>query len=218
MKWGLIALNGKTHSVQLLKERVNRTLKEGTLECVIGVDGGCKLLETLSLVPNIILGDFDSIENLQKFKALWPSADIMIFPSEKDYTDAELAFDVMGEKKMDRVLVVGGFGGRVDHMMSILHLLGNASNYVMIDEQNYIEKIVTPYRAVFTKEATLNNYVSLIPMSEGLYGVTLEGFKYPLNNAAIEFAQTLGISNEIVETEGVVTIRKGQGYLVISSD
>lgn len=218
LKWGLIALNGKTHSVERLISQMRLILNGDVFECVIAVDGGCKLLEDVFLSPTIILGDFDSVENLQTFKEKWPNSEIMTFPSEKDFTDAELAFEVMDKKKMDRVMVIGGFGGRVDHMISILHLLDHASNYLMIDEQNVIEKVSSPYKRIIKKSQHENNYVSLIPSCIRFAGVTLSGFKYPLNDAVIGFAQTLGISNEIVDEEGVIEIKEGKGYLIISSD
>lgn len=218
MKWGLIALGGKIQSAEALSVQLKRYINEGDLSYVIGVDGGCALLALLSIVPDTILGDFDSIGNLEQYREMWPNAQINTFPAEKDYTDAELAFEVMAEKDMDRVVVIGGFGGRADHMISILNLILKASNYVMIDEQNYVEKIEAPYEKVLHKKELARTYVSLIPTGDKFGGITLKGFKYPLKSAVIEFAQTLGISNELIDDTGKIEVESGEGYLILSTD
>lgn len=218
MKWGLIALGGKIQSAEALMVQLKRYVKEGDLSYVIGVDGGCALLAQLSIVPDAILGDFDSIGNLQQYRDMWPDAQIKTFPAEKDYTDAELAFEVMAEKDMDRIMVIGGFGGRADHMISILHLILKASNHVMIDEQNYLEKIEAPYKKVLHNKELNRTYISLIPTGDKLTGITLKGFKYPLTSAVIEFSQTLGISNELIDETGIIEVESGEGYLILSTD
>lgn len=218
MNWGLIALGGKTGSVERLSAQLERYLCDDPLSLVVGVDGGCTLLERLSITPDIILGDFDSIGDLDMYRERWPNAAVKTFPVDKDYTDAELAFEVMDAHDIDRIMIIGGFGGRADHMVSVLHMLLSASNRVMIDEQNYVEKIQAPYKRVVEKNEKQREYVSLIPTGGRFTGITLSGFKYPLNDAVIDFAQTVGISNEVVDTIGTIEIESGEGYLILSSD
>lgn len=211
-------MGGKTGSVEGLSAQIKRYLCDEPLSHVIGVDGGCALLERLAITPDIILGDFDSIGNLETYRERWPNAVVKTFPVNKDYTDAELAFEVMDEHDVDRIMIIGGFGGRADHMVSVLHMLLSASNRVMIDEQNYVEKIMTPYKRVVEKNEKQREYVSLIPTGDKLKGITLSGFKYPLNDAVIGFAQTIGISNEVIDDFGTIEIESGEGYLILSSD
>jgi len=218
MRWGLIALNGTVESTEILKHQVNRYMGAETPEWVIGVDGGCKLLEHLKVTPTVIIGDFDSIGDLKYFKSLWPLAEIKTFPPEKDYTDAELAFEEAAQLNLDRIAVVGGLGGRADHMLSILYLIDRYPNCVIIDEHNFIEHIEAPIAINLKKADFQNTYLSILPDVYQLEGINLRGFKYPLVNATIRRSQTLGISNEIVDEDASIEIEKGTGYLVFSQD
>ena len=174
MNWGLIALNGTVDSTDKLKAQLIRYMGVNKPAHVIGVDGGCKLLERLDVMPTIILGDFDSIGDLTRYKDQWPSAEIKTFPPEKDYTDAELAFEEVEGLPLDRIAVIGGFGGRVDHMLSILFLIGRFSKCVMIDELNYIERIQAPMTKNLKKTDFNKTYLSILPDVDLLEGINLK--------------------------------------------
>ena len=218
MKWGLIALNGTISSSEALLKQIERINGTDSFDFIIGVDGGCQMLETLAYTPNLILGDFDSIGNLERYKVLWPMSHIKTFPAEKDYTDAELAFEEMLKLPMDKIIVIGGLGGRADHMLSIIQLMGRAEHCIMIDELNIIENIKAPYFKGLNRDLYKSMYISLVPMQETFEGITLKGFKYPLTDATIAFSQTLGISNEIIDEEASIEILNGSGYLIMARD
>lgn len=214
MKWGLVSLNGKVGDAQRLNRQIARYTQQTQFNYVIGVDGGCDLLQRLNIVPNLILGDFDSIKSLSTFEALWPSAEVMSFPAQKDYTDSELAIEVIMREKLDRIVIIGALGGRMDHMLGTLFLLDKGDNLVIVDENNCIERIVTPF---YRKLDVDEGYVSLIPSNEGLHKITLKGFKYPLFEATILYTQTRGISNEVIG-DGEIIVESGAGYLIRSID
>lgn len=218
MKTGLIALNGCVQDAEKLRAQLLKYAGNLNFEHVIGVDGGCGVLELIEVTPTVILGDFDSVGNLERFKRKWPVAQVKTFQVEKDFTDAELAFEEMDQHHMDRVFVIGATGGRLDHQMSILFLLKHHHRYCILDEQNYIETIQTPYFKKISRSEVKSHYVSLLPLEEGLMGVNLKGFKYPLNDAHVKFSQTVGISNEVEAVEGEVSIQSGAGFLMISRD
>lgn len=214
MKWGLIALNGKVNDVDQLIKQMARYTEHTKFDYVIGVDGGCALLQNIGIIPSLILGDFDSIESLGRYETLWPSAEVMSFPPNKDYTDSELAVEVILNKNLDRVVIIGALGGRMDHMLGTLFLLDKSTHLSIVDENNCIERIITPYNK---KIDAYDGYVSLVPSMEGLHNITLKGFKYPLCEATILYTQTRGISNEIIEA-GEIEIKSGSGYLILSHD
>ncbi|GAB6109276.1 thiamine diphosphokinase [Fusibacter bizertensis] len=218
MKWGLISLNGNFTSIAKLNNQLERYVGLKNLKVVLGVDGGCELISKLNIKATEILGDFDSIINLDQYRLLWPNAKVHTYPPEKDFTDAELAFNIIKEHDLDKIVVIGGLGGRADHMLSILFLLAREDKFIIIDEQNYIEKIDTPYLKKVSIKDYGNDYISLVPLESGLKGIYLNGFKYPLVDAHIKFAETLGISNELIGDEGSISIDGGKGYLVISND
>lgn len=219
MKTGLISLNGSFFDVNQIRNHLQVVMGNDPFDYIMGVDGGCKLLMRMDIAPDILIGDFDSIENLQHYQSLWKEAKVQTFPSEKDFTDAEIAFEeIYKVKELDRIIVIGGLGGRADHMMSILHLASRYKNVILIDEQNIIETIECPYYKTLERFKEPLKYMSLIPFPDALTNITLTGFKYPLNHAVIKLSQTIGISNEIIEDHAVISIESGRGFLVRSSD
>ena len=218
MKKGLIVLNGHFSDVRKIEQQVIKLASELSFEYVIGVDGGCVLLEKLNQKPNLILGDFDSLKRLNEYKELWPHAEVKTFQAEKDFTDAELAFAELDLLELDEVYVIGGTGGRLDHQLSILFLLKNRPHYKLIDELNVLTYIKAPYHRNVLRSDVDTKYVSIIPLESGLMGVDLIGFKYPLNQATISFGQTVGISNEVIDAFGSISIQSGEGFLIFSED
>lgn len=220
MKIGLIALNGILGRQEDVVSHLRRYSNDLNFDWVIGVDGGLSILKALNIVPSQLLGDFDSVSGLDQYLQLWPDAVCDQFPSEKDQTDAELAMDQMLKKSVDEVVIIGGFGGRVDHLMGNIFLLDRVKtiNAYMIDDINCLEMIKGPYERTIERDSLFGRYVSLVPLDSQIEGVDLRGFKYPLDNAKIAFSETIGISNELCEDKGSIRIKSGRALLIQSRD
>lgn len=220
MKIGLIALNGILGRKEDVESHLKRYSENLEFEWVIGVDGGISYLRALDIVPSQLLGDFDSVSGLEEYLKLWPHAVCDKFPSEKDETDAEIAMDQMLGKGVEEVLIIGGFGGRLDHLMGNVFLLDRLKSIraYMIDDINCLEMIKGPYETTLWKETLFGKYISIVPLDARIDGVDLRGFKYPLNNATIAFSETIGISNELMEEKGTVSLKSGKALLIQSRD
>ncbi|OJV64731.1 MAG: thiamine diphosphokinase [Clostridiales bacterium 38-18] len=215
MKTALIALGGKFTIPERVKQQLEDQFGLTGFDEIIGVDSGCHLLKALGLEPTHILGDFDSIGNLSEFQSYWQSAQVHTFRAEKDETDAELAFILANELMLERLIILGAFGGRVDHMLSVFFMASQKKEVTLIDEWNCVKCFTAPFESHVTQGASV--YVSLVPLTE-LKGVSLLGFKYPLSQATIPFASTLGVSNELISDRGKITIQSGSGFLIFSRD
>lgn len=193
-------------------------LEDIVIEYVICADGGLEKANDLGVVPNIILGDFDSVNSsvLSNYKSL--NIETVAYPSEKDYTDMELAINHAVEKGFKEIVLIGASGTRLDHtvanMLFIERFYKRNINIKIIDNNNIIQ-MVTDNMAIPYRE---NYYVSIIPFSDNIEGLTLKGFKYPLNNVKVERGSTLCISNEISENIGVIQLKKGSAFVIISKD
>ena len=215
MRTVLIALGGKFTNPSRVRQQLNSISENLRFDEIIGVDSGCHLLKAIELEPTHILGDFDSIGNLSEFKQIWQKARIHTFNSEKDETDAELAFMLTRDLEIDKIVIIGAFGGRVDHMLSVFFMASQYADVDLIDEWNCVKSFNAPF--IYDVLHQDHSYISLVPLTE-LKGVTLSGFKYPLEQAVIPFASTLGISNELIEDCGKILIESGRGYLIFSKD
>ncbi|HCX62982.1 thiamine diphosphokinase [Sedimentibacter sp.] len=188
------------------------------IDYVICADGGLEKVKRLGLIPNLILGDFDSVNQsvLEDYKSL--NIETVTFPSEKDYTDMELAISHAVKVGFKDIILVGASGTRLDHTVANMLLIEKYHkkdiNIRIIDNNNFIQIITDSMIIPFRK----NYYVSLIPLSENIEGLTLEGFKYPLNNINVERGSTLCISNEVSEDVGLIKLNKGSAFVFISKD
>ncbi len=188
------------------------------IDYVICADGGLEKVKKLELRPNLIVGDFDSVDPsvLKDYKNL--NIETIKFPEEKDSTDMELAIDHAVKNGFKDIILAGASGTRLDHTLANMILIEKYHkkdiNIKMIDNNNLIQMVTNNMTIPFRK----NYYVSIIPLSEKIEGLTLEGFKYPLNNISVEFGSTLCLSNEISEDIGVIKLNKGNAFVFISRD
>lgn len=174
---------------------------------IICADSGLRHAHALGKQPDIILGDFDSVD--PALQEDYSQVECLSFPPEKDQTDTEIAIDVACEKGASEVILMGATGGRLDHTMGNVHclvkLLDRNIKGSIVDEYNSL--ILIKDKAVFHKNK--GSYVSLIPFAGDVKGITTKGLKYPLENAVIKVGTTLGISNECIDSIGEVRIKEG---------
>ena len=118
-------------------------------ELVIAADGGQMHLRKFGLDSDVLLGDFDSINDaeLKKIKS-HNKPELITFPKEKDYTDLELAINAAIERGATDIVLLGVTGTRLDHTTANIHLMykiveHNIKGYIE-DEHNriYLVKIV----------------------------------------------------------------------------
>lgn len=185
----------------------------------IAADVGANNAKLLGDIPDIIVGDFDSAR-LDDLKKEFPKAEITVVPAEKDFTDFELAIDVAMSKEATEIVIIGGLDGRLDHTLTniaLLEALSKSGVYVtMTNGKNrvrYMENTSTIIPRSHFK------YLSLIPRTEKIKGVTILGCKYTLENAKLsKSAQGLTVSNEICENCAFIAVKKGGVLIVESSD
>ncbi len=198
-------------------------MRQYPCELVIAVDSGMEFFYEHGLIPDYIVGDFDSVktEVLQYFQNMEQKKPVILqFQPEKDETDTELAMRTAIEKGTKRIHLLGATGSRVDHMIGNIHLLGAAMKQrvecFMVDKHNRIRMIERGM--VLKQQEQYGNYVSLFPFTPQVRGLTLTGFKYPLNCYTLECYHSLGVSNEIVEEKAEISFDQGVLLVVESKD
>jgi len=176
-------------------------------------DGGIRYLEPLDIQPDMIMGDMDSADaaGLKKFSA--GGVKILKYRQDKDATDTQLALECALGIKPESIEIWGALGGRIDHALANLFLL-------KLGEKAGIKtSLVDEYCEIFTvlKEASLDKAsgqtVSLFALDSKAEGVSLHGFKYPMDNEVLEMSSSRGISNVVVGSPA--TIRVNSGSLLV---
>ena len=171
--------------------------------------------------PDVILGDYDSADKtiLEAFRRQ-SGIEWHQYQPEKDYTDSEIAIGKAMERNSSEIHILGGTGTRLDHVLGNIQLLmqplAKDIPCFLIDFHNRIRLLKA--RTILSKSQQFGTYVSLLPLTTEVTGVTLTGMKYPLQDAAFTSDNTLGVSNEIVEDEAVIDLKNGILIMIESRD
>ena len=176
---------------------------------VIAADSGIEVATALGLRVDLAVGDFDSVDPAALTGVLASGAEAERHPAEKDATDLELALAAAVRRGARKVTVVGGAGGRLDHLLANALLLCSPS---LADLE--IELLPGGARLVAVHEhVTLTGepgeLVSLLPIGGTARGVRTEGLRYPLAGEDLEPGTTRGVSNVLVERSATVTLEAG---------
>lgn len=187
---------------------------------LIGADAGAAFLLTHGYKPHLSLGDFDSVDPRVMNRITFESDECLAYDAvDKDWTDTELALREAMNRGYTDILIIGALGTRFDHSLANVHLLRQAADRgcdaLLIDERNEIRLCVSQCRLTADERY---DYVSLLPLTDQVAGITLHGFRYPLTNATLTIGQSLGISNVLEETEGSISLTEGMLLVIRSRD
>ena len=176
---------------------------------VIAADGGLDRAVSLGLAVDVVIGDLDSVSAGALSAAERSGARVVRHPEAKDATDLELALDEAVAVGAVRVLVVGSAGGRLDHLLGSLLLLGSA-RYAGVEIDALVgEALVHVIRGERTLEGKPGALVSLLAVAGPARGVVTEGLRYPLTGETLEPGSSRGISNVLTGARARVTLEQG---------
>ena len=182
-------------------------------------DSGTVVADKFGRLPDYLVGDMDSIpaELLQKCQN--SGVPQKRFMPEKDYTDGEIAvhyaIEYAKKNSMNMICMVGALGNRFDHSLANINIgtqvLDNGLKIIYCTDTAFM--FLLKGNSWHKVELINGRTISLLPLFGDVHGVTLQGFKYPLTNAALLANESLGISNELTTDEGQITLEKG--YLLV---
>lgn len=209
MKRTLIVGGGPVNTWQLKQELARRP------DLIIAADYGGYYLDELGIIPEVLMGDFDSLSVPLVDKLMNAGANIIPFPPRKNKTDMELAFDLAITEGSTRIDILGGLGRRLDHTLSncglFIKALAQKVELHLLDE--YHDITATDHSVVLSKKPGWA--VSLIPLTGKAGGVSTTGLLYPLDRADLFFEKSLGIHNEFVAETATVQVAEGILLIVL---
>jgi len=201
----VVVLNGELKGN---KEEYKKLIAEKDV-LFIAADGGALLLERIGFLPDVIIGDFDSLTELQCQHYEKMGAKIIKYPVEKDETDGELALQYCRERGFNNIIIIGFAGGRIDQQLANIFLLEYAfrNGMTAFIKEPGLEMGIIEKEKIFFKKISAG--LSLIPLDEKISGVTITGCKYLLEAGDLLRYKTRGISNIIEQKKAVITVEKG---------
>jgi len=173
-------------------------LKFSADDYLIAVDAGLRHLFARGFLPDLLVGDLDSIDPEDLKRCLDRGVETMRFPTEKDQTDLELALEEAIKRGSSDILVAFGLGGRIDHTLGNLALLKHPLSdevFIHFDDGQSEVLLLNERRFMWAVHTKPGDIISLIPWQGDVSGVRTEGLKYPLQDEKLFSGQTRGISN-----------------------
>ena len=184
-------------------EKLDGMPQKGDL--VIAADGGYAYLKQLGIYPDVLLGDFDSLEYVPEHEHILKHSPI------KDDTDMALAVFYAQERGYRLFYLYGGLGGkRLDHTIANVQLLTKLSKMgqkAYLIGENSVITALTEERISFGKEA--QGMITVFSKTDQSFGVWEKGLKYTLENAGLRNDRALGVSNEFIGEKSSVEVREG---------
>ena len=201
--YAVCIVNGKIKDISYY----DGLLKSSSL--TVCADGGANHLYKTNYKVDCLVGDMDSIDSdaLSYFEK---NCEVRKYKREKDYTDSMIAIDLIIEYGIRQIYMIGAFGDRADHFLSNVGLLffarGKDANLVILDD---INEIFLLSEGKNTLHSSAGQTVSFVPLSD-VRNLTLEGFKYPLQDHDVHIGDSRLNSNIAVQKEQTVSFESGK--------
>jgi len=180
-----------------------------TSDYLVAVDGGLRHLIALNLIPHLLIGDLDSVDEQLLPDLEAQGVQIMRFPPAKDQTDLELALYQVLAQGFRQILVVAALGGRLDQTLGNLSLLTSPDLEaidVQLDDGSERIFIIRSHLDFACEPVEI---VSLVPWGSTVSGITTTGLQYPLEDETLYPHQTRGISNVSIGSQVSIQIETG---------
>ena len=214
----VVLANGEPIPTSLLDD-VADAIGAATLS--VAADGGLSHADRSGRGVDVVVGDLDSVDPVALERARAAGAEVIAHPVDKDATDLDLALELVAQRwdgaTPARVLVIGGHGGRTDHLVGNLLLIASERHRgLRITMWSGVE-VVTVVRETAHLPRHAGTVVSLLAVNGPATGVTTSGLRFPLDDATLEPGASLGLSNELTGERAEVRVRTGALIAIQSS-
>lgn len=178
-------------------------------DIIIAADSGANTAVKLGIIPLVVLGDMDSIDEKTRATLEGQSTQFIVSSPEKDETDTELALDYAIKHGATEISVLGGTAGnRLDHVLANVLIATKYNIPIYFIDGLQISWVVKgPVKQkVFGQKGDL---LSLLPITTAVEGITTKNLYYPLSNGTLLFGKPRGVSNVFIDNEATVSFEKG---------
>lgn len=190
---------------------------------IICADGGYTFARAEGILPDLVIGDFDS-GDLSRLESDLKNPEmhrckVIRIPAEKDDTDTMLCLKYGIELGYSDFIILGGLGGRLDHTAANLQTLCYAAeqgkNVWFLDGKNHA---TVRMPGIFMISRLEGFKLSVFSFGDACHGVCLSGVKYPLKDYLLKNNFPIGVSNEFTEKQAAIEHRTGRLLIILSQD
>ena len=178
-------------------------------DCVICADGGARSAMRLGIVPDIVMGDFDTLSEDEIEAFIHEDIKIIRYPREKEYTDTHLCIIEAINRGFTEIIMIGALGGRLDHSLANIMLLAlpeAAGTKIKISDEDQDVYLIRDNCEI---TGNIGDTLSMFPLSESVKGISTKGLKYPLEQGEFIMGIPKGISNQMLSDSAEVRLEEG---------
>ena len=202
-----IISGGTPPSEKLLKNYLKK------VDFIIAADKGCECLYDYNIIPDLLLGDFDSANKQILDTAKLQIKEVLEFPPEKDYTDTEIAIIEAIKRGAEKIYLFGATGSRIDHTLGNIGLLLTAKKKGIILKIIYDNNKLYLGKRKMTLRGKCGETISFHALSDKVANLEIKGGKYKLESYDMNLLEPRAICNEFVDSP--IEIRYDSGELLI---
>ena len=184
---------------------------------IIAADGGVKSCKEAGLVPDLIVGDFDSLEGDYPDyypMDIYPGIEVISLPKEKDDTDTVYAIRLAADRGVKEIFMYGCGGGRMDHYIANIQTLLFAKDlgidaFLCDSFEGKVTKAFVIKNEKVSFDKSFSGLVSVFCLGDAARGVDIKGLKYEVSGGEIRCDFPIGVSNEFTGKEASISVREG---------
>ncbi len=184
---------------------------------IIAADGGVKSCKEAGLVPDLIVGDFDSLEGDYPDyypMDIYPDIEVISLPKEKDDTDTVYAIRLAADRGIKEIFMYGCGGGRMDHYIANIQTLLFAKDlgidaFLCDSFEGKVTKAFVIKNEKVSFDKSFSGLVSVFCLGDAARGVDIKGLKYEVSGGEIRCDFPIGVSNEFTGKEASISVMEG---------
>ena len=171
---------------------------------LIAVDGGGSVCIEAGVKPDIVLGDFDSIDPAALEWLRHGGSRIKAYPADKDQTDLELALSTARAEGADRITVTAVSSRRLDHTLAAIGAIGAAADlWPQVVEPEAQAWVLAAGARDALRVTGVGATISLVSLGDGAR-VSISGVRWPLDRHDLPAGSGLGVSNVVANQAGAL--------------
>jgi thiamine pyrophosphokinase len=215
-KLGIVFTGGEGPEPQVIKGLLNDLADERAL--IVAADSGLVLAEGAGIKPDWIVGDMESLDNGNRLSH-YPKERVICYPVDKDYTDTEIALSLLWEKTCKDAWIIGGGGGRLDHIFGIRDLFERERypcRWITANEDIYCVDGGDEKKGFLKQALKQGKLISVFPLGDGPWKAESKGLKWDLGSARWERG-LFGLSNVAIADEIEISAKQGRFMVILGS-
>lgn len=184
-------------------------------DLVVGVDAGAGVCLAAKVLPDVVIGDLDSLSPDDEATLRSAGARFIVHPAEKDESDLELALRLCEAEGVDAVVVTAASGGRLDHTLAgLASLSAHAALHPVLVEPDMTAWVLAPDARERVEVAGSGTVFSVMVLGESAT-VSVSGARWPLLKRRLRSDETLGLSNAVEGESATVVVHEGHALVVV---